>query len=359
MCLPPAPPNVLFKRVEDSTQLDNIPVVDGSFYVTGDGKIFIDYGEERIPVSGDTLPVGGDTLPIGVILPLSSDTIPEGYLLCDGSEISRTTYATLFGVIGTTYGSGDGSTTFNLPNLKGKVPVGLNSSDTDFDTIGGTGGGKQTIIPMQWYTDFIDMRIKTGINIPNWENFRKNASGSTAGGLSENSNSAVMGINENTTVDTNGNLQPYIVVKYIIKVLNAQSGEIRSESLPVGTELDYDGETVPTGWEQIDDPNSYSTTETICGTWIDGKPIYRTVIQTSTATSTGSWTKIANIQIDTLVRKFGYWITGSEKYPLDRSYNNEEMTTYWKADGIYEIHNYSYANNKQAILIVEYTKPTN
>jgi hypothetical protein len=44
--------NVLFKRVEDSTQLDNIPVVDGSFYVTGDGKSFIDYGGERLPVGG-------------------------------------------------------------------------------------------------------------------------------------------------------------------------------------------------------------------------------------------------------------------------------------------------------------------
>lgn len=44
--------NVLFKRVEDSTQLDNIPVVDGSFYVTVDGKIFIDYGNKRLPVGG-------------------------------------------------------------------------------------------------------------------------------------------------------------------------------------------------------------------------------------------------------------------------------------------------------------------
>lgn len=44
--------NVLFKRVEDSTQLDNIPVLDGSFYVTGDGKSFIDYDGERLPVGG-------------------------------------------------------------------------------------------------------------------------------------------------------------------------------------------------------------------------------------------------------------------------------------------------------------------
>ena len=100
-----------------------------------------------------------------------------------------------------------------VEDTKGRVTVALESDDSDFDTLGKTGGGKQIMIPMQWYTDFIDMRLKTGLNIPNWENFRKNASGATAGGMSETSASAVMGINENTTVDTNGNLQPYVVVK--------------------------------------------------------------------------------------------------------------------------------------------------
>ena len=51
-----------------------------------------------------------------------------------------------------------------------------------------------------------------------------------------------------------------------------------ADSLPIGTEVDYDGETVPTGWEQVDNPNDYSTTETRIGTWIDGKPVYRKVI---------------------------------------------------------------------------------
>lgn len=244
---------------------------------------------------------GGDTLPIGIILPLSSDTIPEGYLLCDGSEISRTTYSTLFSVIGTTYGAGDGSTTFNIPDLQGKVPVGQDSEDTDFDALGETGGGKQTMIPMQWYTDFVDMRIKTGLSIPSWENFRKNASGSTGSSILETSNSAVMGINENTTVDTNGNLQPYIVVKYVIKALNAQTGEVRSESLPVGTELDYDGETVPTGWEQVDDKPVYSTTETICGTWIDGKPLYRKTFSGNLGQTSSLSHRISNINVITKI----------------------------------------------------------
>ena len=167
-----------------------------------------DFNEIKTVVNNNT--------PVGLISMYSGTTAPTGWLVCDGSAISRTTYATLFGVIGTTYGSGDGSTTFNLPNLKGKVPVGLNSSDTDFDTIGETGGGKQTIIPMQWYNDFIDMRLKAGLSIPNWETYRKAASGTTSTLSGESSQTGVMGVNENTTSDANGNLQPYIVLNYII-----------------------------------------------------------------------------------------------------------------------------------------------
>lgn len=167
-----------------------------------------DFNEIKTVVNNNT--------PVGLISMYSGTTAPTGWLICDGSAISRTTYATLFGVIGTTYGSGDGSTTFNLPNLKGKVPVGLNSSDTDFDTIGETGGGKQTIIPMQWYNEFIDMRLKAGLSIPNWETYRKAASGTTSTLSGESSQTGVMGVNENTTSDTNGNLQPYIVLNYII-----------------------------------------------------------------------------------------------------------------------------------------------
>ena len=80
--------------------------------------------------------------PVGSIQMYAGSTAPSGWLICDGSAVSRTDYADLFSVIGTTYGSGDGSTTFNIPNLKGKVPVGLDSSDTSFDTIGETGGEK-------------------------------------------------------------------------------------------------------------------------------------------------------------------------------------------------------------------------
>lgn len=77
--------------------------------------------------------------PAGVIKAFAGTTAPRGHLLCDGSDVSRTTYAALFAVIGTTYGSGDGSTTFSLPSLKGRFPLGKADSGTG-STLAGTGG---------------------------------------------------------------------------------------------------------------------------------------------------------------------------------------------------------------------------
>ena len=63
-----------------------------------------------------------DTLPIGSIVPYGSNDIPANWLLCDGRAVSRTTYANLFSVIGTNFGEGDGTTTFNLPDFRSRVP---------------------------------------------------------------------------------------------------------------------------------------------------------------------------------------------------------------------------------------------
>lgn len=66
-------------------------------------------------------------MPPGAVIPYAGKSAPYGWLICDGSAVSRTTYADLFEVIGTTFGSGDGSTTFNLPDLRGRVAVGVDS----------------------------------------------------------------------------------------------------------------------------------------------------------------------------------------------------------------------------------------
>lgn len=76
---------------------------------------------------------------IGNIIAFSGLNIPEGYLDCDGSDVSRYEYPDLFSVIGTTYGDGDGSTTFNLPNLNGRVVMG-----TSQDYSVGVNGGEES-----------------------------------------------------------------------------------------------------------------------------------------------------------------------------------------------------------------------
>lgn len=81
-------------------------------------------------------------IPSGFITMYGGSTAPTGYLLCQGQAVSRATYAALFAIIGTTYGAGDGSTTFNLPNFQGKFPVGQLAADPDFGTLGQTGGSK-------------------------------------------------------------------------------------------------------------------------------------------------------------------------------------------------------------------------
>lgn len=78
------------------------------------------------------------TEPAGIVMPFAGSVAPQGYLFCDGSAVSRSTYATLFAVIGTTYGAGDGSTTFNVPDISGRVVIGPSSTHL----LGSTGGSE-------------------------------------------------------------------------------------------------------------------------------------------------------------------------------------------------------------------------
>lgn len=77
-------------------------------------------------------------VPVGMIMQWTKASTPTGFIVCDGSAVSRTTYAALFDAIGTTHGVGDGSTTFNLPDLQGKLPVGDDGGVSY--TVAGTGG---------------------------------------------------------------------------------------------------------------------------------------------------------------------------------------------------------------------------
>ena len=95
--------------------------VDGNLKVQGD-IIFSD---------ASTMASASSGIPAGILAPFAGSTAPDGWLLCDGSAVSRTTYSSLFAVIAATYGAGDGSTTFTLPDLRGRMALGL-------DNMGGT-----------------------------------------------------------------------------------------------------------------------------------------------------------------------------------------------------------------------------
>lgn len=79
------------------------------------------------------------TVQTGTIHAYGGSSAPSGYLPCDGSAVSRSTYAALFAVLGTTYGAGNGSTTFNLPDTRGRFILGVAASGTG-STLGATGG---------------------------------------------------------------------------------------------------------------------------------------------------------------------------------------------------------------------------
>ena len=86
-----------------------------------------------------------DSVPIGAIIDWPSDIIPENWIKLEGQAISRTIYDRLFSLIGTTFGIGDGATTFNLPDYRGRTGVGK-SSDGTFAQLGSKVGSESTKI---------------------------------------------------------------------------------------------------------------------------------------------------------------------------------------------------------------------
>lgn len=263
------------------------------------------------------------SLPIGSIIPYSGTTAPEGYSICDGKELNRETYKELFSIIGTTFGNGDGTSTFNLPDLKGRISVGLDSSDTDFDSLGKTGGSK-----------YLQKHSHKQIAFDSWgSGVVATHLGTDALAGMTSSNQAYVGGRSTLEAGTgnSGNLQPYIVLNYIIKIygeamltgdvidslegdssynapsIHAVNTKIKElvapsyDGLPVGSEIDYEGDTVPTGYEEVTDPNTYSTEEVKTNKIYFGKPVYRKVVSRNQNVTNGTSIDLSSLNIDELI----------------------------------------------------------
>jgi len=107
---------------------------DGKFLVRRSGALTFDtLAAADIPASAG--------IPAGTVQMYAGSSIPTGWLACDGAAVSRTTFAGLFTAISTTWGAGDGSTTFNVPDLRGRAPIGVGTgSGLTARTLGATGG---------------------------------------------------------------------------------------------------------------------------------------------------------------------------------------------------------------------------
>lgn len=97
-----------------------------------------DYTDLKTRLNADT--------PVGAVMMWLTGSIPQGWLLIDGTNRSRTTYSRLFSLWGTTFGNGDGSTTFGTPDMRQRVPVGFDSTVTAFNALGKTGGEATHVI---------------------------------------------------------------------------------------------------------------------------------------------------------------------------------------------------------------------
>lgn len=159
----------------------------------------------------------------GDLKPTAATSAPPGWLLCQGQLLDRTTYADLFAVIGTAYGVGDGSTTFGLPDLQGRVPVGADSAGAHMPNqhpvLGAAGGEERHTLLVAELAEhthqYVDLQPYNGGSV-----WGQSSAGVPPGGISYGTQSQIVtsqGINNASKNQPHQNMPPYQAVNWTIK----------------------------------------------------------------------------------------------------------------------------------------------
>ena len=183
------------------------------------------YEATKYDFSGANL-TGIEGIPTGTVVPWTAASVATGFLECDGTAVSRTTYAALFAIVSTTYGVGDGSSTFNLPDLQDNIAMGKSGSKSlastgGANTVTSTGnvGGSTanaTLAESQLASHSHGSGGNAGTNgnygLAGHKFFSAGSTGSTGSGGGHDHNMSATFSGDATSV-----LQPYLTLIYIIK----------------------------------------------------------------------------------------------------------------------------------------------
>ena len=191
------------------------------------------YEATRYDFDGANL-TGIEGIPTATIVPWSSSSVPTGFLECNGAAVSRSTYSALFAIVGTTYGAGDGASTFNLPDLQDNVAMGKSGTKALAST-----GGANTVAASGTVGGSTANATLTEAQLASHSHSVNQVAATSFGGpttairiVTDGSNAAIVNLNTANTGSGTGHshnmsatftgsatsvIQPYLTIIYIIK----------------------------------------------------------------------------------------------------------------------------------------------
>lgn len=202
----------------NSVKLSGDQTISGTKTFSSSPKVPTPSSDDNSTAVATTAWVKDYICPAGTVVAFAGSTIPAGWLLCDGSMVNKSDYPDLFNAIETTYGTGNGSTTFNLPNLSGKVLIGTNSNYS----LGSSGGEETHIHNISGYADIAYDWLNNANRLVFNRGFKNSRTLECMASIGTGINyeydiNTTASTPVSGTTDESSNMPPYLALNYIIK----------------------------------------------------------------------------------------------------------------------------------------------